>query len=260
MSKWAPDGSASRARIGVLTPHLDAVPESEFQALAPAGVSIHSARVPLGMIGPDGEIVPHVDEEIAKAFAAPPGVDEAASLLSAIDPKAIVYAFTSSSYILGSAEDEKLKLRLQTRTKGVPVIIQSAALIAALRALQAKRIALIHPPWFSDSLDALGASYFQSQGIDVLEHGQAKLTEDYGDMSLDAIYDWVIGHTPKDADTAVIGGGGFRATGAIAAIEEKLDRPVISANQAAFWVALRVSDIEDHVEGYGRLFDMQLIV
>ena len=72
MSKWMPDGSGTRARIGVLTPHMDAVPESEFQALAPAGVSIHSARVPLGMVGSDGEIIPHVDAEIAKAFADPP--------------------------------------------------------------------------------------------------------------------------------------------------------------------------------------------
>ena len=257
MSKWMPDGSATRARIGVLTPHLDAVPESEFQALAPAGVSIHSARVPLGMVGPDGEIIPHVDADIAKAFAAPPAVDEAASLLSAVDPKAIVYAFTSSSYILGPEEDERLKDRLQSRAKDIPVVIQSAALVAAVRTLQTLRIALIHPPWFSDSLDALGASYFQSQGVEVLEHGQAKLTKDYDDMTLDAIFDWVVIHTPDDADAVVIGGGGFRATGAIAAIEGRLGRPVVSANQAAFWLALRLSGIDDRLDGYGRLFESQ---
>ncbi len=257
MSKWMPDGSATRARIGVLTPHLDAVPESEFQALAPAGVSIHSARVPLGMVGPDGEIIPHVDADIAKAFAAPPAVDEAASLLSAVDPKAIVYAFTSSSYIMGPEEDERLRDRLQSRANNIPVVIQSAALVAALRTLQTERISLIHPPWFSDSLDALGASYFQSHGVEVLEHGQAKLTEDYSDMTLDAIFDWVVSHTPDDADAAVIGGGGFRATGAIAAIEGRLGRPVLSANQAAFWLALRLSGIDDRLDGYGRLFENQ---
>jgi maleate isomerase len=253
-----PDGSASRARIGILTPHLDAVPESEIQALAPAGVSIHSARVPLGMVGPDGEIIPYVDAEIAKAFAAPPAVDEAASLLSAVDPKAIVYAFTSSSYILGPDEDERLRDRLQSRAKNIPVIIQSAALVTALQTLQMERISLIHPPWFSDELDALGVSYFQSQGIEVLEHGQAKLTEDYSDISLDAIIEWVVSHTPDDADAAVIGGGGFRATGAIAAIEGSLGRPVLSANQAAFWLALRVSGIDDQLDGYGLIFEKRL--
>jgi maleate isomerase len=253
-----PDGSATRARIGILTPHLDAVPESEFQALAPAGVSIHSARVPLGMVGPDGEIIPNVDAEIAKAFAAPPAVDEAVSLLSAVNPKVIVYAFTSSSYILGPEEDERLRNRLQSRAKTIPVVIQSAALVTALRTLRSERISLIHPPWFSDGLDALGVSYFQSQGIEVLEHGQARLTDDYSDMPLDTVLDWVVSHTPDDADAAVIGGGGFRATGAIAAIEHRLERPALSANQAAFWLALRTSGIDDQLDGYGRIFDEKL--
>ena len=258
MSKWMPDGTATRARIGVLTPHLDAVPESEFQALAPAGISIHSARVPLGMVGPAGEIIPHVDADIARAFAAPPAVDDAAALLSAVEPNAIIFAFTSSSYILGADEDTKLRDRLEARAKNIPVIIQSAALVAALHALQAKRIALIHPPWFSDDLDALGVAYFQGQGIEVLEHGQAKLRDDYGDMTPDRIFDWVTTHTPDNADAAVIGGGGFRATGAIAAIETRLDRPVLSANQAAFWLALRVSGIQDRLDGYGRIFEHRL--
>ena len=99
---WQPDGAGKSARIGVLTPHLDPVPESEFQALAPEGVSIHAARVPLGIIGPDGEIIPRVDPEIARAFSQPPAVDDAAALLAPLTPHAIVYAFTSSSYILGS--------------------------------------------------------------------------------------------------------------------------------------------------------------
>ena len=163
-----PDGSGTRARIGVLTRHLDAVPESEFQALAPAGISIHSARIPLGMVGPDGEIIPHVDADIARAFAESPAVDDAASLLSAVEPKAIVFAFTSSRYILGADEDAKLRDRLAARTKNIPVIIQSSALVVALQTLHAERIALIHPPWFSDDLDALGAAYFQDQGIDVV--------------------------------------------------------------------------------------------
>ena len=253
-----PDGSGARARIGVLTPHLDAVPESEFQALAPTGVSIHTARVPLGMVGPEGEIMPHVNAKISRAFAESPAVEDAAALLSAVDLSAVVFAFTSSSYILGAAEDKKLKSRLEKRTKNIPVIIQSSALVAALKSLRATRVSLVHPPWFSDDLDALGATYFQSQGIDVLSHGQAKIREDYGDMPPAQIFDWVTSHTPDNVDAVVIGGGGFRATGAIDSIEASLGRPVLSANQAAFWLALRISGIEDDLAGYGRIFAEQL--
>jgi len=155
-----PDGAGTRARIGVLTPHLDPVPESEFNALAPAGVSIHAARVPLGMVRPDGRIVPHVGSEVARAFAEPPHVDAAAASLAALKPGAIVYAFTSSSYTLGAAADARLAQRLSNAAEGAPVVVQSAALAAALSALGVSRIALIHPPWFTAEVDALGAEYF----------------------------------------------------------------------------------------------------
>lgn len=260
MPSWMPDGAGTRAKIGVLTPHMDPVPESEYQAMAPDGVSVHAARVPLGMIGPDGEIIPHVDAEIAKAFASPPAVDQAAALLSAVSPDAVVFAFTSSSYILGANGDNELKARLEQRTKGIPIIVQSAALVAALKALQAERIALIHPPWFSDELDKLGVVYFQDHGIEVLEHGQAKLRDDYGDMTREQIVDWAITHTPDTSQAVVIGGGGFRAVGALREIELRLNRPVLSANQAAFWLALRTAGVIDYLEGYGCIFQHDAVV
>lgn len=42
---WEPDGVGSLARIGVLTPDDDPVPESEMRAMAPEGISIHASRV-----------------------------------------------------------------------------------------------------------------------------------------------------------------------------------------------------------------------
>src|SRR5206468_10520591 len=44
--RWRPDGVGSLARIGVLTPASDPVPESEMWAMAPQGVSVHASRVP----------------------------------------------------------------------------------------------------------------------------------------------------------------------------------------------------------------------
>lgn len=255
---WQPDGAGSRARIGILTPHLDAVPESEFRALAPDGVSIHAARVPLGMIGPDGEIVPRVDPEIARAFSEPPAVDDAAALLAAVSPGAVVYAFTSSSYILGPEADDRLRDRLQARIKGIPVVIQTAALVTALRALAVNSIALIHPPWFSAELDGLGADYFRRQGLEVAWHGAATFRRDYGDVRPDQVFDWVKVQVPEGAGAVVIGGGGFRAIGAIEALEDELRRPVLSANQAAFWCALRVSGLPDRLDRYGRIFTKRL--
>jgi hypothetical protein len=44
---WEPDGTGWRACIGVLTPDNDTIPEGEFWTLAPHGVCICAARVPV---------------------------------------------------------------------------------------------------------------------------------------------------------------------------------------------------------------------
>ncbi|MDX1711628.1 MAG: hypothetical protein R3316_10900 [Rhodovibrionaceae bacterium] len=251
---WRHDGAGTRARIGVLTPHLDPVPETEFQAMAPEGVSTHTARVPLGMVQDDGTIVPDVGPEIAKAFSEPPEVDRAAARLAPLSLGAIVYAFTSSSYVLGASADGALSRRLQDKATGAPVVIQSQALVAGLDALGIKRITLVHPPWFSRELDGLGVAYFGERGIEVVNHGPADIRQDYGEIEPQQVFDWVTSRTSPRAEAVVIGGGGFRAVGVIDALEDELDRPVLTANQASFWQALRLSGIDDEPDGYGRLF------
>src|SRR5262249_9747554 len=106
-------------------------------------------------------------------FADPPLVDDAAELLASAPLHAIAYAFTSSSYVRGAADDTKLRERLETRTRGIPVIITCAAAVTALNALGAKKLALISPPWFSAEMDQQGARYFQSQGFEVVHNGPA---------------------------------------------------------------------------------------
>ncbi len=251
---WQPDGAGSLAKIGVLTPHLDPVPETELQTMAPPGVSIHAARVPLGMVGPDGKIIARIGPQVAKAFAEPPAVDQAVASLSPLEPKAIIYAFTSSSYILGSGNDSLLQARLEKKSNGIPLIIQTAAVVSALQAIAAQRIALIHPPWYTPELDQLGAAYFTKAGVKVIHHGPALIKSDYGDILPELIHDWAKAHVPDTADALVFGGGGFRVIGAIDALETALNRPVLSANQASLWYALKVAGVSDRVIGYGRLF------
>jgi maleate isomerase len=51
-----------------------------------------------------------------------------------------------------------------------------------------------------------------------------------------------------------IDGNGFRAIGVIAALEEDLGRPGLTANQEAFWYALRLAGVGAAVEDYGQVF------
>jgi maleate isomerase len=250
---WQPDGWA-QTRIGVLTPHADVVPETEFGALAPEGISIHAMRVPFGAYKAGGTLDRTIADDPVRAFAEPPLVDDAAELLAAARLHAIVYAFTSSSYMRGAADDAVLKARLERRTQGVPVIIPCVAAVTALTVLTAKRLALTSPPWFSEEMDQRGARYFQSQGFEVVQSGPAGLPSDPQAIRPGQLYEWVRTHTPENADAVFIGGNGFRAIGVINALEEHFARPVLTANQVAFWDALRLSGTRASVVGYGQIF------
>jgi maleate isomerase len=252
-TRWEPDGWGSRARIGVLTPHNDIVPEGEFEAMVPDGVSIHVARVPLGWRS--GSEPPPIGLDAVRAFATHPHVDEAAELLAATPMSVIAYAFTSSSYLLGPEGDASLKRRLEKRTHGIPIVIPCPGATLALQALGVSRLALVHPPWFPAELDELGAAYFRKRGFEVVYAAAAAgLPRTQPSVEPAQVYDWIRTHVPDTAEAVFIGGGGLRVLGAIRALEETLARPVLSANQVLFWHALRVARVDDRIVRYGRIF------
>jgi maleate isomerase len=254
---WHPDGWGSRARMGLLTPHNDIVPEGEFRALAPDDVSIHVARVPLGWrSGPEP---PPIGLDAARAFAQPPHIDDAAELLSATAVSVIAYAFTSSGYLLGSEGDAALKRRLEARTHGIPVVLPCPAVTVALRALGVRRLALIHPPWYPAELDRLGTEYFRSAGLEVVYAAAAEgLPRTPLSVEPAQVYEWVRAHVPQMAEAVFIGGGGLRAIGTIQALEDALKCAVLTANQVIFWHALRLARVEAQIGGYGQIFRREL--
>lgn len=117
---------------------------------------------------------------------------------------------------------------------------------------------MINPPWFPAELDRMGAEYFRSQGLDVVYHAPAALRSDYGEVYPGQLYDWARMHVPTEAEAIFVGGNGFRAIGAIQALEEDIGRPVLTANQVAFWQALRLAGVRAPVVGYGQLFAKEL--
>ena len=238
---WRPDGVGSIARIGVLTPAFDPVPESEAWAMAPKGVSIHAARV-------------RRQREDARLFAEPSRVDPAVELLAAVKPHSIMYAFMSSSYVLGAAGDEALRSRLERVAAGIPVILAAEAASAALRAVNARRVAIIHPPWFSEETNDGGRAYFQGQGFTVVSCARVLPLRDFQEVPPAEVHRWAATTVPKEAEAVLIAGNGLRAVGVINALEDTLSRPVLTANQVTFWRALTRVERWPQVTQFGRLF------
>ena len=255
---WQPDGWGFRARLGILVPHAAIGSESELAAMAPHGVSIHATRVPLGVMREGGRMDPTIALEPVRAFADPPLVDDAAELLAAAPLHAIGFAFTSSSYVRGAADDEALRRRLEARTRGIPVAVCSTSAVLGLRALGARRVALVDPPWFSPELTALGVDYFAGQGFEIAHAAAAGVPSEQRAINPGQLFEWVREHVPAEVDALYIGGNGLRAVGVIQALEEDLRVPVLTANQVLLWHLLHVAGTHAPVAGYGCLFGRDL--
>ena len=251
---WQADGWDVRLRLGVLTPHGDVGPESELQAMAPEGVRVHAARVPFGAMTTGGAMDPTIPLAPVRAFVEPPDIDEAVSLLAAAPLGAIGIAFTSSSYVVGADGEQKALDRLMQHSAGIPVVATCAAAVAGLRTLNARRIALFDPPWFDAELNRLGAEYFTSQGLDVVVHAPCGLPSSQRSINPSELYAWITKHTPDEADAVFIGGNGFRSVGIIAALEQDLRRPVLTANSSLLWGLLQAAGSAATPANYGELF------
>ena len=68
------------------------------------------------------------------------------------------------------------------------------------------------------------------------------------------LYEWVRKHAPSNVEGIFIAGNGLRSIGVIAPLEEDLGLPVLTANQAAFWYALRLAGVGAQVDEYGQVF------
>jgi maleate isomerase len=200
-----------------------------------------------------------------RTYADPPHPDDAIALLAALPMQAIVFAFTTTSYILGPDGEQALKARLEKRSNGIPVLLTGSAAVATFRTLRARRIALIHPPWFADDENQLGVAYFRSQGFDVVYASQmdlrglpiAKPTDPlrkFTELYPPELYEFARKHVPPTTEAVFFGGNGFRAIGIISALEQELGVPVLTGNQVAFWYALRQAGAHATVPGYGRVF------
>jgi maleate isomerase len=249
MSDFRPDGHGWRARLGVLTHDDSAIAESELWTMAPDGVSLHTSRILFADLA---------------TFADPPGPEKATELLARLPLQAIIYAWTVGSYLLGTAGEQDLISRIEQHSHGIPVLMSAPAAVAGFQALEAKRIALIHAPFFTDDFDQKGAAYFQERGFEVahvshLMPPAAVPHPNTGSVASPAeIYEWTRSHVPSSAQAVFIGGNALRAIGVIAALEEDLRRPVLTANQASLWHALRVAGAEVSVEDYGQLLTLPL--
>ena len=234
-----------RARIGLIYPAACCVMEPELYAMAPEGVSIHTARLTLAGATMDG----------LSNMMADDGLEQAASLLAQAPLHAITFGGTSASFLEGIGYDQRVCERIAALAPGIPSSTTSTAALRALRALGAKSVSFVGP--YLEDITERGRIFFDANGFDVTGAHAMGISSNPGleELPLERVYEFARERAEPRADAVFISCTGIRTVGAIEALETDLGVPVVSANQATFWDALRLAGVRDRVKGFGSLFE-----
>lgn len=234
-----------KARIGVIIPSTNTVVESEFNRMAPPGVSIHATRL----------LITETTPEALKKMAE--DTERAAKELATAKVNVLVYACTSGSFIEGPEWEEKLVRRIQSASDGIPTLTTSGAVKRALNSLNITRFSLTTP--YIDEINTREEEYFKRQGFTVVRSsglGIVKNTE-IGSLPPETAYTSAKKVHHPEAEGIFISCTDFRTIEIIPLLEKELGIPVISSSQASMWAALRSAGVRESVEGFGSLLTTQ---
>ncbi len=236
-----------RGRIGVLLPPGNPTVEPELSAMVPAGVTLHFGRLETPpSAGKAGE---HAGmEERIRAYRE--GLAGPTAALSQVRPAVVLLAHTASSYALGYGNEQALVDRIASLA-GAPALLAAQAVLAALRHLGVKRLALGTP--YPESISRQGKAYWEAAGFEIAGYHRLENVTDIYAENEERAYELARRADTPEADAVLLSGTGLPTVAVLETLERDLGKPVISSNQASLWQALRMARVREAIAGYGRL-------
>lgn len=233
MSSW-------RCKIGLICPVDNYVIEPELQEAAPAGVSVHGARL-------------HTME----LPEMPADAEGEAESLAKMGADAIVYACNASSFRGGPDEHEAICERLRD-VAGVPVTTASTAMLRALQSYDVDSVAAITPYGEQDNdrlrtfLEGNGVAVDALSGLGLASDEAADLAVVNEQTAVDT-YERVTALDVSQSDAGLIVSTNLASLSTLEAMERDCGVPVVSVNAAMLWHAMTLADVTPNCQGYGSL-------
>jgi len=245
-------GFGARARVGLVVLENDQTVEAELSGLWPDGVAAFATRIPM-----EDRVTP------ATLRAMETRIPEAASLLPpTLGLDVLGYGCTSASTLIGEA---RVSDALRITHPDLPNTNPISAVLAALSALSARRVAVVTP--YSAEVTAGIINLLSDRGLKVVAAGSfleesdatvARITEEAvanGVRRMVAEAESTDGGRP---DAVFVSCTSLRAFGVAGWLEDELGVPVVSSNLAFGWHLLRLAGIDDAVDGLGSLYGLGL--
>ncbi len=232
-----------RAKIGQIRPASAIEGAEEWRSVAPVGVHFADART----------FVPKVDSKGLEVMMSQ--VVEAAQQLASAKVDLIVQCGAPGIFLKGVGEDARITGQI-TQATGIPAITMMGAMTDALKALNAKRIAV--GTIYTDEVNCAMTAYLEAMGFQVKAMRGLQIDDPYGASVEEPDSSYRLGRAVHkaagDVDAILISCGAYRTFEVLHYLEMDTGVPVVSSNQASLWRALRFLGLRDVIPNLGRLF------
>src|SRR5207247_554223 len=208
--------------------------------LLPAAYQAHIGR--LMTSAPGRTFSPSRDEDI----------DYQSRLLGTAKVELVILAQTSASLFADDYDD--VVTRRMSAGAGVPAVTSAQAVGRAVRALGARRIALVSP--YSEEVNERAARYFESKhGLETVALEGFGATDSYaiGQLGPENARRAFARIDRPEIEVFVVPGGNFPTMTSTATWEREFKKPVVTTNQASIWAMLRAFKSADRLPVFGRL-------
>lgn len=240
-------------RIGQIVPSSNVTMETEIPALlkaremvAPERFTFHSSRMRMKHVTKD---------ELSKMDA---DSDRCALELSDAKVDVMGYACLVAIMSMGlgyhAASQERLTKVVRSNESDGAVINSAGALIAGLKALGARKVAVVTP--YMKPLTEMVVDYIRNEGFEVIDYRALEIQDNlavaaHDPMNLPGI---VAGMDTADADVIVLSACvQMPSLPAVPMVEAQSGKPVLTAAIATTWSMLRALDLPTRVPGGGAL-------
>ncbi len=239
-------GIAHRAAIGLVVLATDHTIEYEWRHMFAAldGVAYYESR-----IWNSATITPETLRDMEKDIA------QATRLIRPGERLDVVaFACTSGAMVIG---DATVAARIREARPGIACTTPMAAAIAGLKALGARRIALLTP--YIERINHMMRDHIEAQGIGVPAMGSYNHEQDNEVARIDAasVERAVLELGAHDSvDAVFVSCTSLRVAANVERLEQRLGKPVTSSNHALAWHSLRLAGVTEPLPGYGRLMQV----
>jgi maleate cis-trans isomerase len=198
------------------------------------------------------------DVDVLLDVGSPRRLNEGADTLRERGADVAVWACTSGSFVFGWEGAQRQAADLEAHF-GAPASSTSLAFVAALRALELRRVAIAatYPePVTARLVDLLGDA-----GFDVVAAGSRGIVTaaEVGTLDADALVALVRAGDRPDADVVLVPDTALHTVRSLETLEQAVGKPVLTANQVSVWEALRLAGHDTPVRaGLGTLFARSL--